>query len=54
MKSCTLPRIVLIFFCDTRFYATVQKFRQPNYVILEHATILGMTLKDLVKPFSGW
>ena len=32
----------------------VQKFRQLDYVMLLHATVLGMTVKDLVKFFSGW
>ena len=32
----------------------VQKFRQLDYVMLLHATVLGMTVKDLVKFFSVW
>ena len=43
-----------IFFCDPCFYETVQKFRPLDYVILSHATVLGMTLKGLVKFISGW
>ena len=41
-KSC-----VKYFFCDSYFYATVQKFRVLDYAML-HATILGTALKDLV------
>ena len=36
------------FFCDSCFYATAQKIRLLDYVILLHATVLGMTLKGLV------
>ena len=39
-------------FCDPRFYKTIQKFRLLDYVILLHATVLGMTLKGLVKFIS--
>ena len=37
-----------IFIWDPFFYATVQKFRLLDYVILLHATILSMALKGLV------
>ena len=40
------------FFCDPCFYATVQKFRLLDYIILLHATILGMALKGLVSICS--
>ena len=45
---CFPPKIPLLFFCKPCFHATVQKLRLPDYVILLHATILGMTLKGLV------
>ena len=41
-----------IFFRDPCFYATIHKFRLPDYVILLHATILCMILKDLVSVCS--
>ena len=40
------------FLYDPCFYATVQRFRLLDYVILLHATVLGMTLKDLVFVFN--
>ena len=55
MKILNFPKNYSnIFFEDPCFYATVQKFRQLDYVKLLHATVLGMTLKDLVKFISGW
>ena len=40
------------FFCDPCFCTTVQKFRLLDYAGLLHATILGMTLKGLVRDYS--
>ena len=34
-----------IFFCDSCFYASAQKFRVLDYVILLYATVLSMILK---------
>ena len=42
----------LYFFCDPCFYATVEKFRLLDYLILLYATVLGMTLKSLVFVFN--
>ena len=36
------------FFCDPSFYVTVQKFRMLGYMVLLHATVLGIMLKGLV------
>ena len=43
---------IVFFFCDSCFYATVQKFRLLDYAILLHATIWVMTLKGLVNICS--
>ena len=42
-KNCTN-----VFFCDPCVYATVQKFRLLDYVILLHAAVLGKNSKGLV------
>ena len=52
MKILYFPKKLLYFFCDPCFYATAQKFRLLDFVILLHATILGMTLKGLVSICS--
>ena len=46
MKKFYFP-VLIFFFCDPCLYATLQKFRLLDYVILLRATILGMTLKGL-------
>ena len=38
--------IPLIFFSDPCFYATGQKFKPLDYVILLHGTILGMQVSQ--------
>ena len=52
MKILYFPKIFLYFLSDPSFYATVQKFRLLDYVVLLHTTILGMTLKGLVSVCS--
>ena len=47
-------KFIEYFFSDPCFYVTVQKFRQPHYVIQLHATVVGMILKGLVKFISVW
>ena len=48
MEILYFPEKFLYFFSDPCFYPTAQKFRRVDYVIVLHATILGMTLKGLV------
>ena len=48
-KSYINPKIPLIFFSDPCFYATVQRFRELDYVVLPHATVLGHSIKGLGK-----
>ena len=50
MKILYFPKKFPYFFCDLCFYATVQKFRLLDCFML-HATIVDMTLKDLVSIF---
>ena len=53
MKMFDFPKKFLrYFFCDPCFYATVEKFRLLDHVIVLHATILGMTLKGLLSTCS--
>ena len=40
------------FFCDCCFHVTFNNFWLVGYVILSHATILGMALKDLLSVCS--
>ena len=42
----------ILFLCDPCFYATVQRFKLLDYIILLHATILGKTLKSVVSTCS--
>ena len=52
MEILYFPKKFFYLFCDSCFYATVQKFKLLVYVILLHKTILGMTLKGLVSICS--
>ena len=52
MKIYIFQKNFPIFVCDSCFYATVQKFRLSDCIILLHAAILGMTLKGLVSACS--
>ena len=48
MKILHFPKKFLYFFHDPCFYVTVQNFRLLDYVILLHATILGMTFQQCI------
>ena len=48
LKNSSIFSVILV------FYATVQKFRLLDYVMLLYPTVLSMTLKGLVKFYSGW
>ena len=52
MKILDFSKNFLYFFFDPRFYPNVEKFRLLDHVIMLHAAILGMTLKDLVSVCS--
>ena len=51
MKNLYFPKQFLYFFCDLCFKRTVQKFRLVDCHTV-HATILSMTLKDLLSVCS--
>ena len=56
MNILHFPKKFLQYFiCCPCFYATAQKLRQLDYVILLNGTNLGMKLKDLISIlFSCW